>query len=414
MNRTLSKLKLNCEFSAAKKGSILLLVAVLLVVPAFAQQAEKQEEIQFTTVKELKITSVKNQNRSSTCWSFSGLAFLESELLRMNKGEFDLAEMFVVHHNFTDKAEKFVRLHGEGSFGPGGSFYDVIYAFKQYGAVPQEAMNGLNYGEDLPVHNEIDNIAKAYVDAVIKNGNGKLSPVWMKGYTGIIDAYLGAIPEKFSYNGKEYTPKTFADMLGLNADDYVSLTSYTHHPFYTSFALEIQDNWRWAESYNLPLDELMSVFDNAINNGYTIAWGADVSEKGFSRNGVATVPDVNMSELSGSDQAKWLGLSSRERDNEITRLAMKPGVYEKPVTQEMRQQAYDNYETTDDHGMQIYGIANDQTGKKFYMVKNSWGTNNPYKGTWYVSEAFAKYKTMNIIVHKNALPAAIKQKLGIK
>ena len=395
------------------KKCILLLSLAAFAISAFAQE-EKKDEVVFTPVKELKITPVKNQNSSGTCWSFSGLGFLEAELLRMGKGEYDLSEMFVVHHNFTDKAEKFVRLHGEGSFGAGGSFYDVLYALKNYGIVPEAEMNGLNYGEDMHIHGELDVIAKAYVDAVIKNRNRKLSTSWMKGYTAVIDAYLGKIPEKFMYNGKEYTPKTFAASLGLNADDYVSLTSYTHYPFYTSFALEIQDNWRWSNSYNLPMNELMSVFDYAIDNGYSIAGGADVSEKGFTRTGIATVPDVNVAEMAGSDQAHWLGLTSRERDAEIAKSVGKPDVYEKTITQEMRQIAYDNYETTDDHGMVIYGIAKDPSGKKFYMVKNSWGFTGTYKGIWYVSEAFAQYKTMNIVVHKNAIPAALKQKLGIK
>jgi aminopeptidase C len=226
-----------------------------------------------------------------------------------------------------------------------------------------------------------------------------------------LEAYLGRLPEKFTYNGKDYTPQSFAKSLGINPDDYVSLTSFTHHPFYTAFALEIPDNWRWSESYNLPLDEFMSVFDNSINNGYTVAWGSDVSEKGFSREGVATIPDVNLAELSGSDQARWLGLSQKDKDAELYK--NQPG-YEKPITQEQRQQAYDNYETTDDHGMVIYGIANDQNGTKYYMVKNSWGEAGKYKGFWYASETFVKYKTINIIVHKNALPAAIKQKLGIR
>ena len=197
-------------------------------------------------------------------------------------------------------------------------------------------------------------------------------------------------------------------------DDYVSLTSYTHHPFYTAFPIEVEDNWRWADSYNLPLNELMEVFDNAINNGYTIAWGADVSEKGFTRDGIAIVPDVKSMETSGSDQAKWVGLSKKEKDEELAKLIKQPGCKELAITQEMRQKGYDNYETTDDHGMQIYGIAKDQNGKKFYMVKNSWGTETKYKGIWYASEAFVAYKTMNILVHKNALPKAIKSKLGIK
>jgi len=256
-------------------------------------------------------------------------------------------------------------------------------------------------------------VTAAYVKAVTDNKTGKLSTAWKKGFNATIDAYLGELPEKFTYNGKEYTPKSFVAELGINPDDYVSLTSYTHQPFYSSFALEIQDNWRWSESFNLPLNEFMQVFDNAINTGYTIAWGSDVSEKGFTRNGIAVAPDIEAMETSGSDQDKWVGLSRKEKDDMVTKMLENP-CKELTITQELRQQAYDNYQTTDDHGMQIYGIAKDQKGTKYYMVKNSWGTDNKYKGTWYASEAFVSYKTMNIVVHKNAIPNAIKSKLGIK
>ena len=375
---------------------------------------EKSEEYVFTPVKELKITPVKNQNRTGTCWCFSTLGFLESELLRQGKGEYDLSEMFVVNHSYKDKADKYVRLHGKLNFGQGGSFEDVVYAWKTYGIVPESAMTGLQYGEDSHVHNELSDLAESYLKTVVKNPNGKLSTAWMKGYNGIIDSYLGQIPESFTYNGKDYTPQTFAKELGLDMDDYVSLTSYTHHPFYTAFPIEVEDNWRWADSYNLPLNELMEVFDNAINNGYTIAWGADVSEKGFTRDGIAIVPDVKSMETSGSDQAKWVGLSKKEKDEELAKLIKQPGCKELAITQEMRQKGYDNYETTDDHGMQIYGIAKDQNGKKFYMVKNSWGPSGKYKGTWYASKAFVEYKTINILVHKDAIPKDIAKKIGIK
>jgi aminopeptidase C len=331
----------------------------------------------FIVVKELKITPVKDQGRSGTCWSFSGLGMLEAELLRMGKEEVDLSEMFVVYTNYADKAKKYVRLHGDGIFSGGGSFADVLYTMKHYGVVPEEAMRGLEYGEDTHSHGKLDTLAKAYVDSIVKNPDGKLSPAWEKGFRGILNAYLGETPASFTYKEKTYTPQSFAASLGLNADDYVALTSFTHHPFYTEFAIEIPDNWRWATSYNLPLDEFMQVFDNAINSGYTIAWDSDVSEKGFTRNGIANVAEVT-------------------------------------ITQDMRQAAFDNYETTDDHGMLIYGIANGQYGTKYYMVKNSWGETGKYKGHWYASEAFVKYKTINIVVHKNALPAAIKAKLGLK
>ena len=389
------------------------LVGALLFACALTTVAQESGDYVFTPVKELKVTPVKNQNRTGTCWSFSGLGFLEAELIRQGKGEFDLSEMFIVGHSYKDKADKYVRLHGKLNFGQGGSFEDVLYVTKHYGAVPESVMNGLQYGEDMHVHGEMEAIAYNYVNAVVKNNNGKLSTSWKKGYDAVIDSYLGEVPDKFTYNGKEYTPQTFAKELGLNIDDYVSLTSYTHHPFYSEFPLEIEDNWRWANSYNLPLDEFMAVFENAVNTGYSIAWGSDVSEKGFTRNGVAVVPDIKAIETSGSDQDKWVGLSKTEKDNEIKKLIEKP-CQEIAVTQAMRQEAYDNYQTTDDHGMIIYGIAKDQTGKKFYMVKNSWGTDNKYQGTWYASEAFVAYKTMNIIVHKDALPKTIAKKLGLK
>lgn len=388
--------------------SALLLSATLSVS---AQAKQDTTGYQFTTVKENKITPVKNQNRSSTCWSFSGLGFLESELMRMGKPETDLSEMFIVYHNWSDKADNYVRRHGTANFGPGGSFDDVLQAVKYYGIVPEEIMTGLNYGENMHVHNEIDALTAAYVNTVIKQR--KLTPAWKKGYNGILDAYLGNAPEKFTYNGKEYTPQSYAKELGLNPDDYVSLTSYTHHPFYTQFAIEIPDNWRNSLSYNVPLEEMMEALETAVMDGYTVAWASDVSEKGFTRNGIAVVPNVVSGELSGSDQARWLGLSQKDKDAEIAKAVEAPG-QEATITQEMRQAAYDNYETTDDHGMQIYGIAKDQTGKKYYMVKNSWGTNNKYEGTWYASDPFVRYKTMSIVVHKDALPKSLKKKLNIK
>ncbi|MGL5228484.1 MAG: aminopeptidase C [Bacteroidales bacterium] len=376
-----------------------------------AQDNTDKQGYQFTTVKENKITPVKNQNRSSTCWAFSGLGFLESELIRMGKPETDLSDMFIVYHNWNDKADNYVRRHGTANFGPGGSFDDVLQAVKDYGIVPEEIMTGLNYGENMHVHNELDAVTAAYVNAVIKQK--KLTTAWKKGYEGILNAYLGESPETFTYNGKQYTPQSYAKELGLNPDDYVSLTSYTHHPFYSQFAIEIPDNWRNSLSYNVPVDEMMEALEGAVMNGYTVAWASDVSEKGFNRNGIAVMPGVNAGELSGSDQAKWLGLSQKEKDAEIMKALESPGS-ELNVTQEMRQAAYDNYETTDDHGMQIYGIAKDQTGKKYYMVKNSWGTDNKYQGTWYASDPFVRYKTMSIVMHKDALPKSLKKKLNIK
>ena len=391
-----------------------MIVAIMLIISVMLVKAqEKQEGFVFTTVKELPITPVKNQSRSGTCWAFSGVGMIEAELLRTGKGAYDLSEMFVVNKSYTDKGDKYVRLHGFLNYAQGGSFYDVLYVFEHYGAIPGELYRGLNYGDTIHIHGELEQSSFAFVKSIVSNSNGKLSPVWKKAHQAIIDAYLGEIPETFTYNGKEYTPKSFGESLGLKMEDYVSLTSYLHEPFYTLFALEIQDNWRWALSYNIPIDELMQVFAYAIDKGYTIAWASDVSERGFTRDGIAVMPDIEYFETKGSDQDRWVGLSRLDREAKIRDLLKGP-CKEIEVTQEMRQEAYDNYETTDDHGMLIYGIAKDQTGKNYYMVKNSWGTESKYKGFWYASESFIAYKTMNIVLHKDAIPTAIKKKLGLR
>ncbi len=388
----------------------------MMAFGAFAQDAKNDEGFVFTTVKENPITSIKNQNRAGTCWCYSTLSFIEAELLRMGKGEYDFSEMYIVHNTYLDRADKAVRTHGDISFSQGGSFYDVLYGMKTFGLVPESEMRpGVMYGDTLSNHTELSAVSDAVVAAIAEGKHRSLqtdengTPLWKKAIEAIHDIYLGVRPEKFTVNGKEYTPKSYYESTGLNADDYVSLTSYTHHPFYESFVLEIQDNWRWAQSYNLPIDELMEVFDNAIMEGYTIAWGSDVSEAGFTRNGVAVMPDAEKAqEISGSDMAHWLKLSPAEK-----KLNDKPQP-QKWCTQEERQIAYDNWETTDDHGMVIYGIAKDQMGNEYYMVKNSWGESGTYKGIWYASKAFARYKTMNIVVHKDAVPKAIRKKLGIK
>jgi aminopeptidase C len=329
----------------------------------------------------------------------------------MGKPEVNLSEMFVVHHSYTDKAIKFVRTHGNLNFGPGGSFHDVMYVIQNYGIVPEEAMKGLNYGEESHKHGELDALTESYVKTIIKNPNRTLSTAWKEGFDGILNAYLGECPEEFEVDGKKYNPKSYAKELGLDMDDYVSLTSYSHHPFYSQFAIEIPDNWRWGLSYNLPIEEFAEVFENAVTEGYTIAWGSDVSEKGFSRDGVAVNPELNKENLPGTDQAKWLNISQKEMEKKI--LAAKGHQPEVIVTQELRQEGFDNYQTTDDHGMVIYGLAKDQKGTKYYMVKNSWGTSSKYKGIWYASESFVLQKTMNIVVHKNAIPRKIRRKLDL-
>lgn len=386
----------------------------MLSVNAFGQKkkAPKQEEPQgyvFTTVVENPVTSIKNQSSTGTCWCFSALSFFESEIIKAGGPEVDLAEMFVVSHAYADKAEKYVRLHGVLNFGPGSSFGDALYVMKHYGMVPNSEMEGLNYGTDAHQHGEMDTVTEAYVKAVVKNPNRKLSTAWKKGFQGILDAYLGERPEKFVVDGKEYTPKTYMESLPINLDDYVDIVSWTHIPYYEETIQEVPDNWRWEKAYNVPLEDMMAIIDNALNNGYTLAWASDVSEKGFTRDGIGVVPDTEaIKKAAGSDEARWIGADPRNPGKTVAT----PGP-ELTITPEMRQAGYDNYQTTDDHGMHMYGIAKDQNGTKYYIIKNSWGAAGAYKGIWYVSESFVKYKTMDILVNKNAIPQDIRTKLGL-
>ncbi len=380
--------------------------AALILANASAQTPDYQ----FTTVKENPITSIKNQYRSGTCWCFSALSFVESEILRTKGYEVDLSEMFVVGKSYRDRAVKYVRLDGHLNFAAGSSFGDVLHVINDYGIVPQTEMQGLNYGTVLPEHNELDAALKGYVDAIKSRPNKTLSTAWVNGFDGIVAAYLGEYPETFVVDGKEYTPETYRDALGFNYDDYVNISSFTHHPFYKPFVIEVCDNWRWDTAYNLPMDEMMEVMYNAIENGYTIAWGSDVSEKGFTRDGLAIMPVEKKKVVAGSDQERWVGKAAEEKKEEVK--AALPE--EMTITQEMRQVAYDNKTTTDDHGMHIYGVAQDQNGNKYFMVKNSWGETGKYKGIWYASDAFVRYKTLNIVVHKDAIPEHIAVKLGLK
>ena len=394
------------------KKTALSLALAMAVLPGFAQDSDSPEkkkgEYEFTVIKENPITSIKDQYRSGTCWCFSALSFLESEIIKEKGDTVDLSEMFVVSKSYHDRGIKYVRLDGHLNFAAGSSFGDVLHVIKDYGIVPQEAMPGLNYGTEKPEHFEMDEGLKGYVDAIVKNPNKVLTTAWVNGLDGILAAYLGEIPESFEVDGVTYTPESYRDWLGINPDDYVSLTSFTHHPFYEPFIIEVCDNWRWDASYNLPLDELMKVMYNAIENGYTIAWGSDVSEAGFTRNGTGIVPDVDRKPDAGSDQERWVGKSEKKEE------AQPESTGEKVITQEMRQDGYDRKTTTDDHGMQIYGLAKDQNGTNFFMVKNSWGDAGKYDGIWYVSDAFVRYKTLNIVVNKNAIPKDIRKKLSIK
>jgi len=394
-------------------------LAIMMTFILSASAEEKNDSAKnnkpvFTTIKENPITSIKDQNKSGTCWDYSTISFFESEILKKSGKTYDLCEAFVANKNYMDRAVNTVRMHGDMQFSQGGSAYDVLYVLQNYGICPEEAMPapGTPQGDSLFNFNEFFSVMSPYVDAVAKSTAKKISPLWKKGLQGIIDSYLGECPEEFTYEGKKYTPKSFAESLGLDWNDYVSITSYTHHPFYTSFPVEVQDNWRQPSSYNVPMDEMMEIIDNAIDKGYTVAWGGDVSEEGFTRKGLAVAYDTKkIQNLTGSDAAKWLKLSSMSKSQKIDSLGV--NAPEIVPTQELRQERYDNWELTDDHGMLIYGVAKDQNGKEYYMVKNSWGEYGDYKGIWYMTKAFIANNTMDYLVNKNAIPKNIRKKLGI-
>ena len=397
---------------------LMMAAAAICALPSFAQEkAVPADSLVFTTVIENPVTSIKNQNNSGTCWSYSALAFLESEVLKKDpsKTDIDLCESFLVSKTYTDRADRNVRTHGDASFSQGGSFYDAIFCMERYGFIPEGIMPYpiTPYGDSLFNFTNFFPPMEAYVKAISGSNAKKINPIWKKDVQGMLDNYFGECPTEFEYKGKKYTPQSFVkDYLQLDPNDYVSLTSYTHHEPYTQFVLEIQDNWRWATSYNLPLDEFMRVMEESVKNGWTFAWGADVSEDGFSRRTgknkcVATVPDTKSTAGVGSDQSRWTG------EKAGANIAQADAAGEKVITQELRQDGYDNWTTTDDHGMQIYGIAKDQHGKEYFMMKNSWGEYGPYKGFWYVSKPFVAYKTMNIVINKNAIPKDIRKKLGI-
>ena len=385
---------------------ILSLALLALCLNTFAQRAPspvKAKDYQFTTVKENPVTSIKNQYRSGTCWCFSTLSFLESEIIKAKNIKDttlypDFSEMFVVRKAYYDRAIKYVRMDGKLNFAAGSDFGDVLEVAKTYGLARQGDYSGFQYGYDKPVQAELDAVLKGYVDAVVKNPNKKLTKVWPKGVEGILNAYMGEIPEDKVIK---------ADALGINLDDYLGFTSYTHHPFYTAFAMEVEDNWRCTPSWNVPLDEFMAIIDNAVDKGYTVAWGGDVSEPGFTRDGLAILIDMESLSTSGSDQERWVGKADEKP-------AEKAAVKEIEVTQELRQDYYDEKSSTDDHGMHLYGIAKDQNGTKYYIIKNSWGETGEYKGVWYMSENFLKGKTLNILVNKNAVPKDILKKIGLK
>ncbi len=360
---------------------------------------KSKESFKFTDVINLANTSVKNQGSSGTCWSYSGNSFLESEMIRIGKQPVELSQIFTARNAYVEKGKNYVRMHGAVTLGDGGSLHDVTNMLKKYGAVPQEVYTGLNYGTTKNKFGEMAALTEGLLVAAVKNPNGELTPNWIKAYEAVIDSYLGQVPQNFNFKGKNYTPQTFAkEVVGLNPDEYVELSSYSNAPYYTKTMLMVPDNWSFDMIYNVHLNDLTDIIDNALKNGYTVAWATDVSEKSFSwKNGIAYVPTKKVDEM-----------TPEEKENMFN--GPKP---EMEITEEVRQKAFDNYQTTDDHGMHIVGVSKDQDGKEYYIVKNSWGATNDYKGYLYVTKNFIKYKTTALMVNKGAIPTVLAKKLGI-
>lgn len=354
----------------------------------------------FTDVINLEKTSVKNQGSSGTCWSYSTNSFLESEMARMGKKPVDIAEIYTARNVYIDKADVYVRMHGGASWGDGGSCHDVVNMYAKYGAVPQSVYTGLNYGTTKNKFGEMQAILKGMLDAVVKNPNGKLTPNWKKAFVAVLDTYLGEDPQTFTYDGKQYTPRTFADqMIGINPADYIELSSFSDKPYYQKTILMVPDNWSYDQVYNVKMGDITDIIDNALQNGYTVAWATDVSEKYFSwKNGVAFVPEKDWEDMEEDEQKELFNGPKPDRK----------------ITSKMRTEAFDNYTTTDDHGMHIVGSAKDQSGKEYYIVKNSWGEKNDYKGYIYVTKPYVKYKTTAILLNKGGVPKDMRQKLALK
>ena len=390
--------------------SIFFATSLIVSASSFAQDnlvnslkinaSEKSKEaFKFTDVINLENTPIKAQGSSGTCWSYSANSFLESEMIRMGKKPIELSQIFSARNAYVEKGRNYVRMHGAVTLGDGGAFHDVMNMYRKYGAVPQSVYTGLNYGTEKNKFGEMAALGEALLAAVVKNPNGELTPNWEKAYAAVIDSYLGIVPKTFDYNGKKYTPETFAkEVVGINADDYIEISSLQEYPYYSKFVLMVPDNWSFDQVYNVQINELTDITDNALKNGYTVAWAGDVSEKTFSwKNGVAFVAEKKFDDMTAEEKTDLFNGPKKEP----------------VVTEEMRQKAFDNYNTTDDHGMHIVGMSKDQTGKEYYIVKNSWGTTNDYKGYLYMSKEFVKYKTTALMVHKKSISADMAKKLKV-
>jgi bleomycin hydrolase len=380
---------------------------------SFAQVTNAEgSKYTFEKVVQLDATPVQSQGNTGTCWSFSGMSFFESELMRLGVGKnIVLSEMYTVRKAYEMKAEKYIRMDGKTNFSEGGAFHDIPLVIRKYGIVPYDNYTGLEKTETYNHAEMFTELNKIMLEIMSKLGAPEgISDSWKKEYNKILDQYIGKDVKSFEFEGEKYTPKSFAEHVQLNMDNYVSLTSFTNHDMYQKCMLEIPDNWAWGESYNVSMDDLVQVTKEALKNGYTIAWGADVSEKGFSfRNGIAIVPaDPKSVEVAGKDDKKYNSAGAERKSNAFTEPTT-----ELKITPELRQEAYDNKTTTDDHGMHIVGLFTDQNGVNYFLVKNSWGTSNYPKGYLYVSENYFKYKTINIYLHKDGISKEVRSKLNL-
>ncbi|MCM1028481.1 MAG: C1 family peptidase [Pseudoflavonifractor sp.] len=397
-----------------KKYLLMAFAVASAFTAAMAQEAPDSAGFVFTDISVVPTNSVKDQNKSGTCWAFSATSFFEDEILRKTGKSVDLSEMFTVRETYGDKAENYVRRYGTAQFSQGGSCPDIAYVWERYGAMPEAAYPGLNYGEDNHVHGEVEAGLKGFLNAIVRKPNRRLSTAWIPAKEAILDAYFGEVPGEFVYEGVTYTPKSFAESLPINTSDYIGLTSFTHHPFYKPFNVEVPDNWINFEYYNIPLDQLVEATKYAVEHGYSVAWAADVSERGFNwGKGYANMPAAKTdADFEGTELARWVSLSKADREKEAYK--QRGPVKELDVTQELRQEMFDRQETTDDHGMVIVGIAKDQEGNEWFKVKNSWTDKQIYGGYFYVSIPYFKAKTMDIYVNKEGVPANILKELGLK
>ena len=363
------------------------------------QSTNSKEAFKFTEVINIENTPVKNQGSSGTCWSYSANSFLESEMIRMGKQPVEISQIYTARNAYIEKGKNYVRMHGAITLGDGGALHDVINMYAKYGALPQSEYTGLNYGTANNKFAEMQAMAQGMLEAVVKNPNGELTPNWEKAYTAVLDSYLGQVPESFTYKGKKYTPQTFAkEVVGINPAEYIEISSFKDYPYYSKFVLMVPDNWSLDQVYNVKMNELTDVIDTALKNGYTVGWAGDVSEKGFSwKNGVAFIPNKNYNEMSQEEKESLFQGPKQELE----------------ITEDMRQAAFDNYQTQDDHGMHIVGISKDQNGKEYYIIKNSWGASNDYKGYMYMSKNFVKFKTTAILLNKGGLSKDMTKKLGL-